>query len=125
MRQFIYLAFLVMVLLPAARLNAQRRDTLSRLPDTGTLASKMKAVAKFAEEKSSAELAADKTSIEQYRILEQLINTIQKAKTYLKSLGDSASSSHVITNAPGVCKVRDRFSMAAAYRIKRLVHRTS
>jgi potassium efflux system protein len=85
------LLLIAFLLLTAAGLQAQRRDSLLHIADTVSLNTKMKAVSKYAEEKSSAELAADKTSMEQYDIIEQLLNIIQKAKTYLKSVSDTST----------------------------------
>lgn len=80
----------------AVRIYAQQRNTIPGYSDTASFSSKMKAISKFAEKKGSEELAADKTAIEQYRILEQVLHTVQNAKTYLKTIGTTDSVDGII-----------------------------
>lgn len=54
--------------------------------------SKMQAFARSAAEQSAAEFNADKAAIAQYQILEEVKNTIQQAKIYLKSGIDTVGS---------------------------------
>jgi potassium efflux system protein len=76
-------------LITCLSLNAQTKDTLnkSRLNDSSKLGfvAKMQAFAKRSSVSSANEFEADKASINQVKVFEEIKRTNQKAKTYLKS----------------------------------------